>query len=159
MADLAEAAFEPVVGIVSECDATRDFIDLLQREQRTLQQADVSALVALTNEKTHRMQQLAQMADARNRWLATLDHTGDRSGMERILSDYPAATSVWKDLLKLAEMAAELNKINGILIDQRLRYNEQALAVLQAATPRNSGLYGSDGQPRPLCGGRQLGEG
>lgn len=159
MADLAEAAFDPVVGIVYECGATRDFIDLLQREQRTLQQADVTALVALTNEKTRRMQQLAQMADARNRWLATLNHTGDRPGMERILSDYPAATGVWKDLLQSAEMAAELNKINGVLIDQRLRYNEQALAVLQAATPRNSGLYGSDGQPRPLCGGRQLGEG
>jgi flagella synthesis protein FlgN len=154
-----EDTFDPAAGIASECHATRDFIDLLQREQRALQQADVSALFALTNEKTHRMQQLARMNDARNRWLATLDHTGDRSGLEHILSDYPAATGVWNDLLQLAEIAVQLNKINGVLIDQRLRYNQQALAVLQAATRQNSGLYGSDGQPRPFSKGRQLGEG
>lgn len=154
-----ENAFDPAVCIAFERDATQNFIDLLRREQRTLQQADVSELVALTNEKTHQVQQLAQLADARNRWLATLGYTGDRSGVERVLHDCPAATGVWKELLQLAGMAAHLNKINGDLIDQRLRYNQQALAVLQAATPENSGLYGSDGQPRSFSGGRQLGEG
>ena len=153
-----EDAFYPIAGIASERDATRGFIDLLQREQRTLQQADISVLISLTNEKAHRMQQLAQMADARKRWLVTFGHTSD-SGIECILPDYPAVSEVWKDLLQLAEMAVQLNKINGILIDQRLRYNQQALAVLQAATPQNSGLYGSDGQPQTLSGGRQLGEG
>ena len=102
-----EDTFDPAAGIASECHATRDFIGLLQREQRALQQADVSTLVALTNEKTHRMQQLARMNDARSRWLAILGHTGDRFGMERVLSDYPAATGVWKDLLQLAEIAVE----------------------------------------------------
>ncbi len=154
-----EDAFDPIAGIASERDATLGFIDLLQREQRTLQQADISALISLTNEKAHQMQQLAQMADARKRWLVTFGHASDRSGIECVLPHHPAASEVWKDLLQLAEMAVQLNKINGILIDQRLRYNQQALAVLQAATPQNSGLYGSDGQPQTLSGGRQLGEG
>lgn len=154
-----EDTFDPIAGIASERDATRGFIDLLQHEQRTLQQADISALTSLTKEKTDRIQQLAQMADVRNRWLVARGQTGGRSGIEHVLPDYPAVTDVWKDLLQLAEMAMQLNKINGVLIDQRLRYNQQALAVLQAATPQNSGLYGSDGQPQPLSGGRQLGEG
>lgn len=154
-----EDTFDPIACIASERDATQHFIDLLQREQRTLQQADISALISLTKEKTERIQQLAQMADVRKRWLAAFGHTGDHSGIERVLPDYPAASEVWKDLLQLAEMAVQLNKINGVLIDQRLRYNQQALAVLQAATPQNSGLYGSDGQPQSLSGGRQLGEG
>ena len=154
-----EPAFDPVAGVASECHATRDFIDLLRREQRTLQLADISALVPLTNEKTHRTQQLAEMADARNRWLATLGHLGNQAGMESIMPDYPAIPSVWKELLGLAEIAVQLNKINGVLIDQRLRYNQQALAVLQTAAPPSPGLYGSDGQPQPFCGGRQLGEG
>lgn len=154
-----EDIFDPIANIVSERDATRGFIDLLQREQRTLQQADISALISLTDEKTRRMQELAQMADARNTWLAELGHTDGCGGIERILPDYPAAVEVWRDLLQLAEMAVQLNKINGVLIDQRLRYNQQALAVLQAATSQNSGLYGSDGQPRHLSGGRQLGAG
>lgn len=154
-----ENAFDPAVRIASEHDATQNFIDLLQREQKTLQQADISTLVPLTNEKMHQAQQLAQLADARNRWLATLGHTGDRSGMERMLHDYPAAAGAWKELLQSAEIAAHLNKINGILVDQRLRHNQQALAVLQAAPTQNSDLYGSDGQPRPFSGGRPLGEG
>jgi len=157
--DLAEATFDPVAGLASECEATRDFIGLLQREQRTLQQADISALITLANEKTHRMQQLIQMADMRNHWLATLCHAGGRTSMEQVLLNYPAATGVWKELLQLSEVAAQLNKINGVIVDQRLRYNQQALAVLQAATSRNSDLYGSDGQPRPFSGGRRLGEG
>jgi len=159
MADLAEAAFDPVAGIASECEATRDFIGLLQREQRTLQQANISALITLANEKTHRMQLLIQMADMRNHWLAALCHPGGRSGMEQVLPNYPAVTGVWKELLQLSEVAAQLNKINGVLVDQRLRYNQQALAVLQTATSRNSDLYGADGQPQPFAGGRRLGEG
>jgi flagella synthesis protein FlgN len=154
-----EDAFDPIAGIASERDATRDFIDLLQREQRTLQQADISALISLTKEKTDRTQQLARMADVRNRWLTAFGYTGDCFSIEHALPDDPAAADVWKDLLQLAEMAVQLNKINGVLIDQRLRYNQQALAVLQAATLQNSGLYGSDGQPQSFSGGRQLGEG
>ena len=157
-----EDAFDPIANIVSERDAARGFIDLLQREQRTLQQADISALSSLTDEKTRRMQELAQMAVARNTWLAELGHTDGCRGIERIersLPDYPAAVEGWKDLLQWAEMAVQLNKINGVLIHQRLRYNQEALAVLQAATSQNSGLYGSDGQPQHLSGGRRLGAG
>ncbi|SEK70580.1 flagella synthesis protein FlgN [Nitrosovibrio tenuis] len=150
--------FDPAACIASECDATRNFIDLLRCEQRVLEQADVFTLASLTKEKTHQVQQLAQLADARNRWLVTLGYAGDRSGMESVLNDRPAASALWKELLQLAETAVHLNKTNGVLIDQRLRYNQQALTILQAAT-QNSGLYGSDGQSRPFSRGRQLGEG
>ncbi|HEX8873587.1 MAG TPA: flagellar protein FlgN [Nitrosospira sp.] len=154
-----ESAVDPAVCIAAERDATLNFIDLLRREQGTLQQIDVSALAPLADEKMQQVQRLAQLADGRNRWLATLGHSGDRSGMEHVLHDYPAATGVWNELLQLAEAAAHLNKINGVLIDQRLRHNQQALAVLQAASSRDSDLYGSNGQPQASSGGRPLGEG
>lgn len=154
-----ENALDPATYIATERDATLSFIDLLRREQGTLQQIDVSALAPLADEKMQQVQRLAQLADGRNRWLATLGHSGDRSGMEHVLHDYPAATDVWNELLQLAETAAHLNKINGVLIDQRLRHNQQALAVLQAASSRDSGLYGSNGQPQASSGGHPLGEG
>lgn len=157
-ASLAETAFDPVVCIARECAATRDFIDVLEREQHALQQRDVSLLLALEKEKAQQAQQLSQLTDARNRWLAKLGYAQDRTGMERGLKIFPAAADAWQKLLQLAETASQLNKINGVLISQRLRYNQQALTVLQAAT-HGTGLYGSDGQPRLFSIGRPLGEG
>lgn len=153
-------AFDPHAGIIRERDETRNFIDLLEREQRALRQADVSSLLTLAKEKAQQAQQLIQLADVRNRWLVTLGYTRDRNGMEQGLQgcDSPGATDAWRELLQLAETASQLNKINGILIGQRLRYNQQALSVLQAAT-RSAGLYGADGQPTLFSGGRRLGEG
>lgn len=80
--------------------------------------------------------------------------------MERGLQDWPAAADSWRDLLQLAETANELNNINSIIVGQRLRYNQQRLSALQAATrsAQGAGLYGSDGQPQPFPGGRMLGE-
>ncbi|MGH8762344.1 MAG: flagella synthesis protein FlgN [Nitrosospira sp.] len=157
-APLAETVYDPVACVARECAATRDFIDVLEREQYALQQADVSLLLALEKEKVQQAQQLSQLTDARNRWLAKLGYAQDRTGMERGLKIFPAATDAWQKLLRLAETASQLNKINGVLIGQRLRYNQQALAVLQAAT-HGTGLYGSDGQPRLFSIGRPLGEG
>jgi flagella synthesis protein FlgN len=143
-----------------EHDATQDFIDILRREQNALQQADGSLLRPLATEKSELAQQLAQLADARNRWLAMLGYLQDRIGMERALQDSPAAAEAWQKLLRLAETASHLNKINGILVGQRLRYNQQRLSALQAAanSAQTVGLYGADGQPQPFSGGRRLGE-
>ncbi|KIO49217.1 flagella synthesis protein FlgN [Nitrosospira sp. NpAV] len=152
--------FDPSASIARERDETRSFIDLLEREQRALRQADVSSLLTLAREKAQQAQQLIRLADTRNRWLETLGCTRDRNGMEEGLQRCGSAdaTDTWRELLQLAETASQLNKINGILIGQRLRYNQQALSVLQAAT-RSAGLYGADGQPTLFSGGRQLGEG
>ncbi|MDN5881584.1 MAG: flagellar protein FlgN [Nitrosospira sp.] len=158
MTETTETAFEPDAGIGRERDATREFIVLLEREQHALRQTDVSLLLQLAKEKSHQAQQLAQLADARTDWLVTLDYSRDRAGMEGALQNRPAAADAWRELLQLAETASQLNKINGILISQRLRYNQQAFSVLQAATC-SAVLYGADGQPTLFSGGRRLGEG
>jgi len=155
---LAETAFDPALHIALECEATRSFIDLLLREQSALQQADLSKLEPLAEEKTYHLQQLAQLTDARNHWLAGLGYSSDRAGMERGLGDCPDVAGSWAELLRLARTAVHINKVNGLLIDQRLRYNQQTLTVLRAAA-QDTSLYGSDGQPRPFCGRRELGAG
>ena len=104
---------------------------------------------------------MAQLSDARNYWLRKFGYTQDHIGMERGLRDYPAAVDAWEELLQLAETASQLNKINGILVGQRLRYTQQAIRYSRASTHGgpNTRLYCSDGQPQPFFGGRQLGEG
>lgn len=158
---MTEAIFDPVACVTCERDATRNFIDVLRREQHALQQVDLSLLLPVATEKARQAQQLAQMGDARNHWLSSLGHTGDRSGMKHALDRYPAAASVWQELLQFAETANQLNRINGILLGQRVRYNQQGIAALQAATQpaQSARLYGSNGQPQTFLGGRRLGEG
>src|SRR5688500_18258168 len=81
--DLNNVTFDPVVCVTRERDAALDFIDILRREQRALHHADVSLLLPLAMEKAQQAQQLAQLADSRNRWLAMLGYTQDHVGMQR----------------------------------------------------------------------------
>lgn len=157
---MTNSVFDPIAGVPRERDATLAFIDVLRREQHALQHSDASLLLSLATEKARHAQQLAQLTNTRNCWLAMSGYSQDRVGMERGLQDWPAAADSWRDLLQLAETANELNNINSIIVGQRLRYNQQRLSALQAATrsAQGAGLYGSDGQPQPFPGGRMLGE-
>ena len=157
---MGKAVFDPVAGIAKERDAVRAFIDVLHREQHALQQADVSVLLPLAAEKANHAQQLTELTQARKQWLAVPDSLEDQGDMKGRLADYPTAAEAWRELVQLAEIAHQINEVNGVLVNQRLRYNQQKLSALQAAAHgiHNNGLYGSDGQPRTFSGGRRLGE-
>ena len=127
---MGNADFDPVAGIANERDAIRVFIDVLQREQHALQQPDVSVLLPLAAEKANHAQQLAELASAREQWLAVPDSLGNRDSMEGRLADYPAAAGAWGELVHLAETAQQINEVNGILVNQRLRYNQQKLSKI-----------------------------
>ena len=154
------AVFDPIAGIANERDAVRVFIDVLRREQHALQQADVSVLLPLAVEKAGHAQQLTELTQAREQWLAMSDSLEDQGDMERRLADHPTAAMAWQELLQLTETAHQINEINGILVNQRLRYNQQRLSALQAAAHgfHDNVLYGSNGQPQIFSGGRRLGE-
>ena len=154
---LPEMIFDPAHSINAECEATRNFIEILRREQLALRQADVSMLLPLAHEKAQQAQQLAQLSEARKRWLSMQGHAPDRSGVEDELRNFAGASEAWQEFIQLAETARQLNEINGNLVGQRLRYNQQAIAALQEAT-HVTGVYGCDGHTQPFSGGRQLGE-
>jgi flagella synthesis protein FlgN len=158
---VTDTVFDPAACISCECDATRHFLEVLKREQHALQQSDISLLPALAAEKARQAQHLIELADARDRWLSMEGKLKGPRGMEQALQSFPAAADAWDDLLQLAETADQLNRINGTLINQRLRYVRQRLSVLQA--PINSmphaGLYGSNGQTQPFSGSRSLAQG
>jgi flagella synthesis protein FlgN len=154
---LPEMIFDPAHSINAECEATRNFIEILRREQLALRQADVSMLLPLAHEKAQQAQQLAELSGARKRWLSTQGLAPDRSGVEDELQNFAGASEAWQEFTQLAETARQLNEINGNLVGQRLRYNQQAIAALQEAT-HVTGVYGCDGHTQPFAGGRQLGE-
>ena len=151
-----------VANLLVEHRAFNEFVELLQTEQETLQRGDVDRLVSLAQLKSDKVVTLAQIEDQRNRKLAAAGFSPDQLGMTSWLKqhamEFPDAEKIWAELLSKARQAQMLNQSNGMLIEQKLRHNQQALAILQAAANQAS-TYGPDGQTHAgKRGGRPLGK-
>ena len=155
-------ASEFVDNLLVEHRAFNEFVEILQTEQETLQKGDVDRLVSLAQIKSDKVVSLAKIEDQRNRKLAAAGFKADQFGMSTWLKqhakDFPGAEKIWTEILSKARQAQMLNQANGIMIEQKLRHNQQALAILQAAANQAS-TYGPDGQTHAgKPGGRPLGK-
>lgn len=141
-----------------ELKTLQSFIDLLGQEQALLAAGSTDGLTGLAAEKSTVALELGRLASARDGELARLNLPQGRAGMDAwILTDAGAPSEDhWVSLLLHAAKARTLNESNGKLITLQLRHNQQALAVLMAATDQ-AATYGPDGHPRSGTGGRSLG--
>lgn len=145
----------------TELTITKAFIDILHKEQKALIGANLEVLETLPQDKAEMVIQLTQLSKKRDQRLRSRGLNSDRKGMEVLLAscqDVKSTTVKWNELLKLAESAQQLNRTNGDLINTRLRYNQQALNVLQNATGESAPLYGPTGRTFSVKGGRQFGQ-
>jgi len=142
-----------------EAALLRDFLVLLEGEQKALAEGDVDRLLPLAEDKNRCFARLAALGEARVKALAAAGLPASREGMDSWLERQPDAARLrreWQSFLGLADRARALNQTNGQLITTRLAHNQQALAALMAAA-NQAALYGPDGQARPVGGGRSLG--
>lgn len=134
--------------ISSEEKTLLEFVELLAIEQTALGNGKTDELPALSERKSNFAVQLNDLAAQRNRLLAALGFSADRTGMEQWCARHSELTDskqTWARVLSLASEARELNRLNGELIQMRMQYNTQALEALRGT--RNSlQLYGPDGQ-------------
>jgi flagella synthesis protein FlgN len=119
-------------------------------------------LLELARIKSEKVVLLSQFAESRSRFLSEQGYAQEQGSMAKWLQQQgdggnPQITELWQQLLALAKNAQQLNQINGNMIDTRLRNNQQALAILQAAAKQNA-LYGPDGQTQALGLGRPIGK-
>lgn len=137
-----------------------DFIQVLQTEQEALIQGNVDFLIELAQLKSEKVVLLSQYAMSRGHFLDAQGCAPEQGGMGKWLRqhDNPQISELWRKLLERAESAQRLNQSNGAMIETKLRNNQQALAVLQAAANK-SALYGPDGQTHAPGMGRPLGKG
>lgn len=142
-----------------ESDKLVEFVGLLKHEQDFLSRGDVESLLPLVEKKTVLANELAGLAQARERLLTNLGLTAGRSGMESWLArpDQAGQRQAWQRLLDLASKARSLNESNGKLIALNLQHNQQAFATLMTAANRAMN-YGPDGQQQTDLGGRILGK-
>lgn len=129
---------------------------LLENEQALLVDGQVEALLALAEDKTAAIRQIQS---AENLRAVTLAHGGvanEKNALARFFAEQDAPLQeLWQHYGTLARRAHELNQLNGQLIQQHMRHNQQALTILLAAAGPT--LYGSDGQTANRPSGRLFG--
>lgn len=141
-----------------ERDALKAFVTLLENEQASLLGGDTDKLASLVDSKTRAAHELNTLAAARRNGLLSHGARMTAGGIADWLQSHAASSvSLWRDIQQLAEQAQHLNRSNGILIQNRMRHNQQMLSALFTAANSASNLYGPDGQARVSGGGRTLG--
>jgi flagella synthesis protein FlgN len=141
-----------------ETAALHDFIAVLQEEQTALANGHLEQLLPLAKSKGELAGRLSALDEERLRAIGASAASDRAQRMTTWLgsSTDPTLAAAWSVLLGLAATARELNATNGNLIAERIRHNQQALAVL--LDTGDASLYGPDGQTRLGGGsGRALG--
>lgn len=136
-----------------ECAALREFVVLLENEQRVLLGQHTEELLPLAEAKIQLTSKIAALSAARQRYLP--EDTGNMA--EWLKRNAPQCLPAWQQARQLAAQVQRLNQTNGEMIQIKLRYNQQALGVLYGAAQSTAGLYGADGQPNLPSGSRTLG--
>lgn len=154
---MASDASALVTTVDSEAATVEDFVALLEREQEMLVKGRVDDLIELVRQKNTVAAKLATLAAQRSVLLRASGLTADRAGMASWFEANPAevrARTAWSSLLSLAGQARELNRVNGELIQDRMKHNALALEILVGSNA-SANLYGPDGQRSPP-GGRRI---
>lgn len=137
--------FDLLAHLQTEIQAISQFYDTLQAEEKALTSGDVDALTALAQAKQQQAETINNLDAVRKRHMAAIGLNANANGMQQWLDmSGEAVQQAWKQLLEIARNAQQTNQSNGILIQQSLKHNQQALTILMSAVnPLN--LYGSNG--------------
>jgi len=142
----------------AEHDALAAFLSLLQAEQEILVHGDADRLAQLAPDKARQIEELSRLGHERNRYLEGQGLGANSQGIKTWLETQSITLRrTWRELLRRAQAAQQLNKSNGLLIESRLQQNRMKLSVLQAAASPG-GLYRADGQISLLHRARALGQ-
>jgi len=149
-----------LAALSNELGAVRIFIELLQHEQNLLTENQTDRLLALAEQKSALAVNLNQLAEVRRTLLNNQLPESSNDAIQAWLTTHSQeGLARWQEIRSLAEQASQLNRINGELIQMKLRHNQQTLAALTQAA-RKADLYGPDGQRSFAPGsGRSLGSG
>lgn len=139
----------PADSLSEEHKAIRALTKLLQQEQEQLVAGDIEAIAALTEPKAKAAVHMAELTAGRHKALAKAGFEAGESGMKAWL-ETPAASAVaqksWHELIALAKVGKELNRINGTLINKQMIRNQNVLNILQHGSVQGNAVYGPDGQ-------------
>jgi len=142
--------------LADEAAQLRSFVALLEQEEKLLVSGQTDALMTLATLKTEQYRKLQRFNDDRLRLLAQIGLPANDDSVRKLCGNEASAAAPWDAVLDLAREARTRNTRNGKLITELMQHNQAALTTLLSAADQPA-LYGSDGQSRPVGGGRKLG--
>ena len=132
-------------------DAKRlnELVALLTKEQTSLVQMDIEDVEQILDEKSVLIQQIADATKTRHQALGQAGYDANENGMATWIraSENQQMHADWEVFQDQLAKAKELNRVNGQMINQHFKRNQQALNTLQGKAPNaNAGVYGANGQ-------------
>lgn len=123
------------------------FLQLLEREQKSLITNNVNEVELIVSEKAILLQQINEAAKKRYALLAKHHFEANENGMVAWVIEQVDAKlkKRWDAFQQLLFKAKEANRLNGMLINKHFNRNRQILQGLQNAMKTNQ-VYGRNGQ-------------
>jgi len=131
-----------------EVDSLQHLQDILQRENRALVAADVTAIESLAGEKSTQLSHQAELWHARQALLRDAGIAATETALQAFVTATAERDALQHALSHIAELAArcrEDNRGNGRLIAQRQRRAQGALDILRGADTPGTDTYSNTG--------------
>jgi flagella synthesis protein FlgN len=149
-------AHAPVsISFAPELELAHQMRECLLLEQAHLVSADVNALAAIPERKNAISSRLDALTDARLRELAASGYAPTAAGVQEwIETQDDRVQKEWRELMGVVADLKELNRTNGLLINQHLMRVQKALQSLSGR--KSPEVYGRDGQHSPSAYTRNI---
>ncbi len=149
-----------LAALKEEQASLQSFVSLLQKEQKMLTEFGTDNLLELAEKKSTHAVKINKIAETRHSLLQALIPELTAKNIQNWLEkNSKEGLNLWQSIRILGDQAHELNRINGELIQLKLRHNQQLIGALSRAV-NQANLYGPNGQTSFSTGsGRTLGLG
>lgn len=123
-----------------------ELVSLLEKEQASLVNMDIDTVENILDEKSVLIQKIAESSKLRHSELEKAGFDADENGMANWIRVNKRAHAAWEAFQEQLAKAKELNRVNGQMINQHFKRNQQAFNALQGnMTNTDAGVYGANG--------------
>jgi flagellar biosynthesis protein FlgN len=126
-----------------------ELVMLLTKEQTSLVNMDIDVVERIIDEKSMVIQKITEATKIRHQALGKAGFDANENGMVSWVraNEDKKIHATWADFQKKLTQAKELNRVNGQVINQHFKRNQEALNVLHGkAANAGSSVYGPNGQ-------------
>lgn len=125
-----------------------NLVSVLLKEQSSLVEMDIDVMESLLDEKAVLLQKITQATKARHLALGQASFEANENGMTTWINRNASAKdrATWQTFQQQLAQAKELNRVNGQMINQHFRRNQETLNQLQGRPANATGVYGPNGQ-------------
>jgi flagellar biosynthesis protein FlgN len=133
-------------------------VEVLLKEQSSLIDMNIDVMESLIDEKAMLIQTITQATKARHLALGQASFEPNEEGMSLWVHRHASADdhAIWQTFQEQLVHAKALNHVNGQMIQQHFRRNQETLNQLQG-NPANTSVYGPNGQTKTTVSNQSRG--